>query len=295
MIYIEEIQEEKAKDLTIKNKVIPNFIYNRFDIMYNEYKLFYVHDGIYKYYIPVKIKNSIAILGLQLVDIEKNIGKYFIQYLLKKYNLRKVKFKFCLSKLDNVACQQYCYLNLSDNINDFMKNLSSDTRYNIGRYTRKIEKNFKMEIKHYDKLGIIDNKIYDSYSFFKKNTHGYCGNNEAEEYLSEKFVTDAYVMYLDDVIASIVFINKLDSSAYLENLTYDTKYKNYSIGTILYFNVIKKLIESKIKTFYLYDGTLEYKKRFNGTVVDTYTGTTYRYRPINFIIHLIMNLFKKNF
>lgn len=101
-------------------------------------------------------------------------------------------------------------------------------------------------------------------------------------------------MYLNNIPASIVFINKLDSSAFLENLKYDVRYKAYSIGAILYFNVIEALIEDKIKIFYLlYTGTLEYKKRFNGIIIDTYTGTTYRYRPINFIIHLIMNMSKK--
>lgn len=168
MIYIEEIKEVIEKNLIIKTKVTPNSIHNRFDVMYDKYKLFYAHNETYEYYIHVKIKNKIAILALQLVDIDESIGKYFIQYLLKKFGLKKVKFKFCLSKLDNVNSKQYCYLKLPSDINDFFNGLSSDIRYNIGRYTRKINKNFNMEIKHYNRMDIINNKIYDSYRLFKK-------------------------------------------------------------------------------------------------------------------------------
>lgn len=293
---ISEITDKTKKDEIMASEIRPNFIHNRFDIMYkDDYLLFHIYskkDSSVKYYIPVKIIKNTAFLGIQLTYIENKTLLDFIKYLFKNFLIWKVKFRFSLNNLAKNRCKDYFVVYLPDCIDDFNSKLSHDTRYNITRYyPKRIEKNFKYSIRHFSRQEILSNKIYETYYNFKMVTHNYDGIQNAEEYIDKNYITDAFVMYFDEKIVSIVLINILDDSAFLENLTYDVEYRNYSVGTILYYNTIKELINRNIKTFYLFDGTGEYKMRFNGTKIQTYSGTIYRYNFINSILYFFKKLF----
>ncbi len=283
-----EIQNPDKKRL-IETSLSENFIYNRFDIFYNNnYSLFYLKNELDELYIPVHFERKAAFIGMHLVKINKISLENFIKYLFKTFSINKVKFKYCGTEIYGLKKEEYCFVELDSNINDFIDRLSSETRYNIGRYTRKIEKNFKLEIKHYDTNGIIENGLDKKFIEFKNITHGRSVESLKKYmnyYLNNSIITDAYAMFLNDKIVSIVFIDNVpnNQNSYLENLTYDINYKKYSVGTVLYFNTIKDLINKNKKIFYLGDNNTEYKIRFNGKVINVYTGTVYRY--FNKLIH----------
>lgn len=283
-----EIQDPDKKKL-IENNLQKNFIYNRFDIFYNNnYSLFYLKNDSDEVYIPVHFEGKSAFVGMHLVKINKTSLEDFIKYLFKNFSINKVKFKYCGTEIYGLKKEEYCFVKLDKNIDDFTNKLSSETRYNIGRYTRKIEKDFKLEIKHYDTKEIIENKLDEKFIEFKNITHGRSIESLKKYisyYLDNSIITDAYVMFLDNKIVSIVFIDNIpnNQNSYLENLTYDIKYKKYSVGTVLYFNTIKALINENKEIFYLGDNSTEYKTRFNGQIVDVYSGTVYRY--FNKFIH----------
>lgn len=292
---IEEITNGAEKACIMSSKIQINFIHNRFDVMYgNDYILFHILSRKNReigYYVPVKIIKNTAFLAIQLSYIENEALIVLIKYLFRKFLIWKVKFKFSLNNIVKSRRKSYFVVYLPTTIEDFNGKLSHNTRYNISRYTKHLEKNFKYLIKHFSKNEIFDNKIYEQYCQFKKITHNYSNTQSAIEYVQDNYITDALVMYLDDKIVSIVFLNILDDSAFLENLTYNVNYKSYSVGTILYYNAIKWLIDRNIKTFYLYDGTGEYKKRFNGTEIIAYNGTFYRYSFINLFLRFLRKLF----
>lgn len=282
---IKEVTDIDKKNEIISTKIQPNFISNRFDIIYkNDYNLFCIFDsnGI-KHYVPVKIIKHSAFLAVQLMYIESEALQTLSKYLFERFFIWKIKYKFLLNNFTNSKDRYYFIVSLPNDIDTFNKNLSHNTRYNISRYCKHIEKDFVYSVKHFSGNEIINNNIYEIYCRFKKVTHNYNNKEKSEDYIKNNFITDAFVMYLNDNIASIVFLNILNDTAFLENLTYDIKYKNYSVGTILYYNTIKELINRKIKTLYLYVGTGEYKMRFNGTKIKCYNGTIYRYRIFNFI------------
>lgn len=285
---ITEIQDPDKKKL-IENNLQKNFIYNRFDVFYkNDYLLFYLKNESDEVYIPVHFEGKSAFVGMHLVKINKTSLEDFIKYLFKNFSINKVKFKYCGTEIYGLKKEEYCFVELDKNIDNFINKLSSETRYNIGRYTRKIEKDFKLEIKHYDTKEIIENKLDEKFIEFKNITHGRSIESLKKYmnyYLDNSIITDAYVMFLDNKIVSIVFIDNIpnNQNSYLENLTYDIKYKKYSVGTVLYFNTIKALINENKEIFYLGDNSTEYKTRFNGQIVDVYSGTVYRY--FNKFIH----------
>ena len=286
--YIKEVIDIDKKNEIISSKIQPNFIHNRFDIIYkNDYHLFCIFDNNgAKYYVPVKIIKYSAFLAVQLMYIESEALQTLSKYLFERFFIWKIKYKFLLNNFTNSKDRYYFIVNLPNDIDTFNKNLSNNTRYNVSRYCKRIEKDFVYSVKHFSGNEIINNNIYEIYCRFKKVTHNYNNKEKPEDYIKNNFITDAFVMYLNDNITSIVFLNILNDTAFLENLTYDIKYKNYSIGTILYYNTIKELINRKIKTLYLYVGTGEYKMRFNGTKIKCYNGTIYRYRIFNFIRRL---------
>ena len=293
---IEEITNEAKKAYVISSKIQVNFIHNRFDVIYNnDYLLFHILNRKNKdmeYYVPVKIIKNTAFLAIQLTYIETGALLALIKYLFRRFLIWKVKFKFSLNNIAKNQQKSYFVVYLPADIEDFNGKLSHNTRYNISRYTKYLEKNFVYSIGHFPKNEIIDNRIYEQYCQFKKVTHNYSNTQSAVGYINDNHITDALVMYLNNKIVSIVFLNILDNSAFLENITYDVRYRNSSVGTILYYNTIKWLIGRNIRTFYLYDGTGEYKKRFNGTEIIAYNGTFYRYSFINLFLYFFRKLFQ---
>ena len=108
---ISEIKDKTKKDEIMASKIKPNFIHNRFDIMYkDDYLLFHIYskkDSSVKYYIPIKIIKNTAFLGIQLTYIENKALSEFAKYLFKNFLIWKVKFKFSLNNFTKSHCKDY--------------------------------------------------------------------------------------------------------------------------------------------------------------------------------------------
>jgi len=271
-IKIEQIKENKIE--TFKNRLSVNVIHNRFDIKYgNDFDLYKINDELY---IPVKLTDETLHLGIYFINIQYEVLEIFIEYLFKKYE----KAKFLEFSHANLACfrnvekKPHWHVNLPETIEEFDKNLHSKTRYNTKWYPKKIKEDLgEYSIKHYPKEEITK-EIVDIYLQYKYKTHksNYYLKNSLD-YLDEFYVTDCYTLNINNQIEAILFLSNTGDNSYLENLTYNIELSKYSLGTVLYHEVIKDLISKKYKKLFLLGGTLEYKKRFNGVLTNTITAT----------------------
>lgn len=266
-----QIEQIVADKITLlRENLFVNAIHNRFDIKYGDnFDLYKINNELY---VPVKQIDDSLFLGLYLIPIQYEVLESFIEYLFKKYEKAKTieLFHVNVNYFRDIEKKPHWHVDLPDTIEEFNSGLHTNTKYNMTRYPQKIINNLgQYEIKHYSKSEITD-EIVKTYLKFKEKTH----NTDYQlkdplDYIEKFYVTDCYTLEINDKIYALLFLSNTDSNSFFENIGYDSELSKYSLGTVLYYAVIKDLIEKKYKKFFLLGGNYEYKKRFNGILLYT--------------------------
>ena len=97
-------------------------------------------------------------------------------------------------------------------------------------------------------------------------------------------------------MCAVGFIVDTGKSVYFNNCSFnqDEKYRKYSFGMVLFYHIICDLIEQNKDKFYLgriTGSNMEYKKHYNATIVNTYTGSVPRPHKVFFCILYILKRF----
>jgi hypothetical protein len=264
--YLPKITKIIESKMDLIHYVEPNFIYNRFDVMYGDkFELYAIQEYGIKKYIPVHTEKRFAVVGVWLVDISAQAFSLLIRTIFSEYpKVDRIQARYSLNFYDGLNISNHWKIDLPDTIIEFDKNLSSKTRYNTKWYPKKINADLGgYEIQKYSS-GNIPDEIIEKYFYFKKKTHNAKYKIQAQEYLRRYFVTHAYVLKIAEKTEAILFLCDISSIVYLENLTFNQELSGYSLGMVLYYFVIGDLINSKKINVYLGDGNQEYKRRFNG-------------------------------
>ena len=278
-----EITENKNEIL--KERIYPNFISNRFDLLYgNDYELYDLGYGV----VPVKVNGNVAKLGMSLTYYsDEKLSEFYNLLFLKYPSLESIEVKHSLSpygisKKDNMFYHYpYWHIELPDNIEDFDKTLTQRVRYNTKWYPKKIRENFgELEIKRIS-VDETSDEIVNKFFEWKKISHNCDYNMTPKEYLKTYGVTETYCLYVADELLSVGFTCTTGNNVYFEQFAYiqEEKYRKYSLGMVLYYAIICDLISLQRKNFYLSGGWLDYKKRYNRKCQYTYSGYIYRNQP----------------
>ncbi|MFI3242246.1 MAG: GNAT family N-acetyltransferase [Alphaproteobacteria bacterium] len=263
----------KNKDYILREKINPNIIHNRFDILYQDYDLYEI-DG---YFIPVKINNNYAYLGLYLTKIDAKTLDNFYQFLFTKHcKLEYLEVKHSYTSIEFADPYPYWHINLPNTKEEFDKQLHSKVRYNTKWYPKKINQNVgSFQIVKHSFEGLTKEMI-SLFLLWKKENYNFNYTNDPIEYITEKGITSGYTLEIDAKIQAVGFICETDDNVYFENFSYNPIYEKYSLGMVLYYSIIMDLIKINKKTFYLSGGCLDYKRRYNGIQTTTYSGKIYR-------------------
>jgi hypothetical protein len=280
MTHIEKIPN--SDKLKLVKKVEPNFIYNRFDLRCGEnFDLYKIYENEKEIYIPVCVDdiNKLATIGVWLVQISNKGFKLLKKRIFKDYkNVEEIYAQHSLNKVRKKSKKKiHWHVNLNITMQEFDAKLSKKTRYNTKWYPKKIIEDFGSYHVEHLKADKTPQEIVDKYYEFKFATHHNVYDVKPEEYIKSYYVTDAYILYIGEKIASISFVNITDKNVYMENITYNYEFAKYSPGTVLYYNIVQSLIkEKKYDILFLSSGTSEYKERFNGIPTECYNGKTVR-------------------
>lgn len=266
---------KEHKDDLIK-LVTPNFIKNRFDIMFRDnYELLEVFDDNTKIYIPIYILNDSVRLGVYLTKISEEKFQSIINFIFNNLpQINYIKISQSLVSHPQLTKQNNWIINLPKTEDDYLSSLGKKTRLHIKQYFKYIERDFKVRFEVYEKD--IPTTIVSKYFKFKKETIGYKYKEPEQEYLKNYNVTKAYVLYLNEKIAAVSFIAEIldenSKEVYYENFSYDKSYLKYSLGTIITYYTIKSLINDGVEKFYLGSGDYLYKKNLSNEKLVTYDG-----------------------
>lgn len=277
------IKIQHLNNLDLISYVNPNFIFNRFDIIYgNDYDMWLIEDELKKFYVPVHIdcKKNYAYIGIYLTPLSRSSFKMFISNILSYYK------KICRIYINNslvpsvfLSNTNIYVIKLPDNISTIDNLLSRQSRKHIRQYYKKLIDIFgNYSINKYDINEITDDMIIKHFEY-KGELYNLNSEYNNTNYLLNYHVTNCYTLKFENMIQAILFTSDTDENRFLENFSYNPVYEKYNLGTLLYHYMIEDSIECNYKNILLGGGKYEYKKRYGSHNYNTFTG----YIPIKFI------------
>ncbi len=281
---MEEYKIYKCEDKSKCNEIVPNFIYNRFDlwdssVLQGNVELYCYEDSNSKFFFEVLYSNSSAKLGIYLMSLSSITVKRITDFIFSISKVTTISYENSYCKVGDGIEHNHLRIELPDTAESLDARLSSKGKYNINREKRIINEKFDgYKIINYAALDEKAATVWEDYFKYKNNTHNTNYGLTKEEYCAKYHVTDIYILKLEkeEKIASIILSCEQCPVVYIENLTYDTQLSNYSPGKILYDEYLKSLIEKGIKEIYLLGGNYSYKKRYSSIEETVYNCIIYK-------------------
>lgn len=263
-----KIAEKKVSEIAISNdweRIYPNVINNRFDLIYNnDIGLIKIDEKL----VPYHKNNREIVCGCYLMYLDKSeisrIAAYFFNTQIDVSSVTFTKVK----KIDEIkgsSISNDFHIVLPDNPSEIDSRLSKKGRYNIKREKRITEDHFgSIEFKQYNvmKNALEANNLVSWFFAQKLVTHCRDYGMSAEEYIKKYNVSNIYTLYGGAELLAVILSCEQCPIVYIENLTYNEKYSKYSCGQVLYDWYLKQLVEKKKEQLFLSGGDLEYKKRY---------------------------------
>ncbi len=277
------ITEERA-DWSLSSDM--DFIYNRFDILFpSESVLLVICLDNKTYSIPVHFEEKTAQFGLWLASTPAKAVCDVAKYVFHNHPaLESISFEHYLQDISAVwkaqvaVSRNHWNIMLPETEEELDRRLSTKKRYNIKREKRLARE----QIGEYEVVSFsaseVPSEIIDRYFAFKQAGYGIDYSMTPAEYLKKYHVSHVYILrfVLTGEIGAIVCSCEQSDNVYLENLTYNPELKKYSLGSILYDEYLRLLIQTGKRSLYLGYGQQVYKSLYGAEEHITYSGKLYR-------------------
>jgi hypothetical protein len=283
-IIITKITENKAKELM--GNVFPNVILNRFDLLFGGDFELYCVNGEYvpvrieehissKHIGPLYIKSLYARLGIYLRDIGMDNLAGLLLFLYRKYKLTYIDVVHTYTALTGSDPAPHWHIELPKTIEEFNASLSGNQRYNNRKHLKRINDELGGYIIKRYVVKEVSLEIMKKYFLWKCQRFKFRYDKSPAEYLTENGITDVFVMFSgvekQNEILAIGFVCITQDNAFFDNFAFNVEYARYSVGTILFYQMIAALIEDKKQNFFLFGSEREYKRHANGIKTFTYS------------------------
>lgn len=286
------IEIQRLDNLDMISYVNPNFIFNRFDIIYgNDYDIWLIDDESKKWYIPVHIdcKKNCIYIGIYLTPLSKPSFKMFISNILRHYeNIRRIYINNALVPSVFLSNTNSYLIQLPDNKSALDGITSKKFRKHIRQYHNKLIDTFGIyNISKYD-INEITDEMVAKYFEYKGQLFNLNSEYNNKNYILNYHVTNCYTIEFENLIQAVLFTCDTDENRFLENFSYNPVYAKYSLGTILYHYMIEDSIECDYKKILLGGGDYDYKKRYGSHNYNTFNG----YIPIKITEKYIVLIYR---
>lgn len=218
-------------------------------------------------YVACIIESECALLGTYLLELSMAEIHAIEKYVFKLYpTVRKISTYHALINEEKVKKHNDFHINLPNTEEELDRRISKKGRYNIKRELRLINEHIgNAEFVEYDLENVdCSDSLMKTYFSMKEKTHHRNYGMSTEEYLEKYYVTHIYTLETKEKVLAMVLSCEQGDIVYIENLTYDIQYADYSPGQVLYDWYLKRLIQKGKMGVFLSGGKLEYKKRYDG-------------------------------
>lgn len=168
------------------------------------------------------------------------------------------------------------YIELPDSYDSYTKSLGRNTRYNISRRTRALDKKFNAEFSAYDGNDIekaMDNlfelhklrreMVGDEGGFLPKNLTAF--HKEVSRIFHKNGALKIYYLCINGTPAAMLYGFKYGNKFFYYQSGMDPRYEKQSVGTALMGHCIRDSIANGLKEFDFLRGNEAYKYRWTGT------------------------------
>jgi hypothetical protein len=259
-----------------------DLIHNRFDLIYDDVEELSYEYGREKYIISVYKLGDYAKINVwgktfPQTIFDKCIKDVFLMWSEVLY-IEVIRagnnYNGWLYKSNNI------YIPLPATKEILMNRLSKKHRYNLKRELRLLEQAVgEIGVEIVSSM-MIDNKIINQYFMWKKITHNCEYNLSPREYIDTYHITDVMLLNSSFGVLGIILFCRVNDTIYLENFSYDSRLKKFSIGSLQYVLFLEQIIKMGCTKCFLGGGDLEYKKYFGAINELTYSGKIYSNRYI---------------
>jgi hypothetical protein len=163
-------------------------------------------------------------------------------------------------------------------IDVFYEKKSSKERQTLRRKIRKIEKSHQVYMKTYSDAESLEEGIAAAASISSKTyqyvlDYGFLDNPQMRSYLlfaARRGWLRIYILYINNEAAAFEWGIKYGSTFFLRTLGFDPKWRDWSVGTVLFLKVLEALCEEgNINYMDFGFGDAEYKKIYGDMRTDT--------------------------
>lgn len=271
----------------VPKKYYPDVILNRFDIRYKDNNYWMCISAQTKQYeIGFHIDDKQCMLGILNVNLEAEILKQIVLYLFKNYPMiERVSFQTMICNPVEfgleVKCHEHKFWSLK---------LPSSYDELLERENTKFLRKMRYEIKHLKKkvgnycidtytVNEIPTAIMEKFFSWKRNRYPHSFSEHSSKnylYRDRRPVSNAYVLKINARVVAVLFTAEQCEIAYLVNTAFDPQFAQYSVGRLLYYELLRQLIDKNTKELYLGTGKYDYKKSFGATALECWIGDFFR-------------------
>ncbi len=260
--------------------VTPDYLFNRFDILYgDDYAVIKTQEDEKDIYIPIHVRNDEIELGLQLTEIGDELVRALLKYLYKAYpRVRRIRFSNTRCRTAVGQESTFYVMKFPDTAEALDAGMTANGRKHLRRKIKRFNEQVgPYVVKHYTADDVPDDVIHWYFNTKSDTYHTPYEGMTARQYLAKYHVTDVYAMAVNDEMCAIRLTAEQCDAINAENHTYDRKYFEYSPGILLYYEFLKlKISEKKHRYIFLGGGDYDNKKEFSSIAVTVFNGVSYR-------------------
>lgn len=265
------------------SRVTPGVVQNRFGAVYGKYTLLELEDGGRSLFVPLHIEDREARLGLFLSPASAAGLEELCAFVFARFPVRCIRWDCSLSPLGRRYVRRNHPANhwkviLPASADELWARMSRKSRYNRRREEKLLldrlagaavgadteRQDAALVMTEYDGAQNIPPAVVETFFSFKRKLMGREYGLTPAGYLARYQVTTAYTWTYGEQTVAIVFSCEQGQDVFLENLTYDPDFEEFSPGFHLYALVLERLIQKGKAALFLGGGQQPYKSRFGG-------------------------------
>ena len=245
----------------------------------------HINSGDKDYYVQAIYHDKTAELGLALSDMPKREIMSVVRHIFKCHReTMSVEISNCLTKLPMSRVRTYFRIELPDSVEGLQQRMSRKHRYNLKRESKILDEAEGPVIFEEYTAGNFPQDIFTDFNKLKQATfptkYGAYHMPDERGYIDKmRLVSNIYVMRnsRNGEIISMVLSCEQTQYASLQNLTYDTKYAQYSPGKMLFHHYIEELTRKRKRELRMGFGTYKYKMHYGCITHPVYFTVFYRH------------------
>ena len=245
----------------------------------------HIISGDKDYYVQAIYHSKAAELVLTLSDMPKREIMSVVRHIFKSHReIMSVEIANCLTKLPMSRVRTYFRVELPDSVEGLQQRMSRKHRYNLKRESKILkEAEGPVIFEEYTSENFPPN-IFTDFNKLKRASfptkYGAYHLPDEQGYIDHmRLVSNIYVMKnsRNEEIISMVLSCEQTQYASLQNLTYDTKYSEYSPGKMLFHHYIEELTKKGKRELHMGFGNYKYKMHYGCITHPVYFTVFYRH------------------